>query len=93
MAVVACSRFSVERCSTDSAEKSYSSAPLQEMAGSDRRMFPSAARMDSGGRPVATVKSPPMPVYSWMTARLQAGDALLGRQQRIIHITDHKGIA
>ena len=73
MAVVACSRFSVERCSTDSAEKSYSSAPLQEMAGSDRRMFPSAARMDSGGRPVATVKSPPMPVYSWMTARLQAG--------------------
>ena len=33
----------------------------------------SAARMDSGGRPVATVNSPPMPVYSRITARLQAG--------------------
>ena len=73
MAVVACSRFNVERCSTDSVEKSYSSAPLQEIAGSDSFRFPSAARMDSGGRPVATVNSPPMPVYSRITARLQAG--------------------
>ena len=47
--------------------------PLQEIAGKDRRISPSAARIDSGGRPVATVNSPPRLVYSRMTARLQAG--------------------
>jgi hypothetical protein len=49
-------------------------------------MFPSAARMDSGGRPVATVKSPPMPVYSWMTARLQATTAILDILNKFPHI-------
>jgi len=77
IAVVACSRLRVERCSTVSVEKSYSSAPLQEMAGSERRMPSNAARIDSGGRPVATVNRPPRLVKRLMTVRLQAGSPSL----------------
>ena len=73
MARVACLRSSVARRSTVSVEKSYSSEPLQLMAGSDSWMSPSAARMDSGGRPVATVNRPPSWVNSLMTVRLQEG--------------------
>lgn len=57
--------------------KSYSSAPLQEMAGSERRMPSNAARIDSGGRPVATVNRPPRLVKRLMTVRLQAGSPSL----------------
>ena len=50
---------------------------LQEIAGEDSVMPGSAARMDSGGRPVATVNSPPISVNSWITVRLQAGSPSL----------------
>ena len=39
----------------------------------DSLMPDSAARIDSGGRPVATVKRPPISVKSWITVRLQEG--------------------
>ena len=50
---------------------------LQEGLGEDSVMPGSAARMDSGGRPVATVNSPPISVNSWITVRLQAGSPSL----------------
>ena len=73
MAATACSRLSAARRSTRPDEKSYSSEPLQQIAGSESLRSPSAALTEAGGRPEATVSRPPMRRNSCMTVRLHSG--------------------